>query len=289
MRKTSVFLLLTVLTSVSAFAQDAPPENWTKELTGKISATQAGFDNWAEGGINSLAFSSGIDGKAENVHGAWTTILEFRAGFGFIKQDTTAFRKAEDLISLKGAFKYQGEGFFATFRPTVAASARSQFYEGFNFDKNPFAGDTRTPPVKVSDALAPATLMESLGLTYAPTEWFTQRLGVSAKQTIVKIERLRPLYSMRLDQSVRSEVGLEAVSELNKEIFENVHYKSTLGLFAAFNNADMPDILWENLVTMKVNSWLAMNFEWVTLMDKDRSASLQFKEVFSIGVTYRFI
>ncbi len=281
----STFLLLAGI-GVSR-AQDAPPA-WTRSLAGKVSATQAGFNNWTAGGINTLALTSGIDGKAEKTTGAWTQSYDFRAGFGFIKQDTLDVRKAEDLILFNGSLKYQGQDFFRLFNPTFALSARSQFWEGLNFDKNPF-NDGRRPPVKVSDALSPATFTQSLGLTVAPAPWFTQRFGFSAKQTVVTIERLRALYSLRPDQSVKAELGLESVSQVDREVFENVRYKSSLGLFTAFNNAAKPDLLWENFVTMRVNSWLTMNFEWALLLDEDRSKSLQVKEVFSVGFVYQFI
>ena len=282
----SLTVLALLFTTVS-MAQEAPPV-WKKALTGKVSATQAGFNNWAAGGINTLALTSGIDGKAEKTDGAWTQVYDFRAGFGFIKQDTLDVRKAEDLILFNGALKYQGQQFFRLFNPTVAVSARSQFWEGFNFDKDPFS-QGRRPPIKVSDALAPATLSQSLGLTYGPAPWFTQRFGLQAKQTIVRIERLRTLYSLRPDQGFKNEIGLEWVSALDRDVFENVRYRSSLGIFAAFGSASKPDVLWENFVAMKVNDWLTMNFEWAVLLDEDRSKSVQVKEVFSIGLAYQFI
>ena len=139
--------------------------------------------------------------------------------------------------------------------------------------------------MQVSAFFAPATLTQSLGLTYQPADWITQRVGFGTKETIVRIERLRPLYGVDLDQTVRFEAGLEAFTEVDKEVFENVRYQSKLGLFAAFNQVDQPDALWENLITMKVNDWLNVSFEAVTLYDQDISKEVQLKEVLSLGVS----
>ena len=70
--------------------------------------------------------------------------------------------------------------------------ARTQFTAGFNFEKNPL-GDVRTPPVKVSDFMSPGTFTQSIGMTYQAKPWISQRVGIGGKETVVMIEKLRPL------------------------------------------------------------------------------------------------
>ncbi len=279
--------VLALLFGTPAAAQQAPADTaaaWKTSLIGKLSASQAGYENWAEGGVNTLAFTVSLGGKASRATGRWKQTYQGRLAFGQIKQDTLAFRKADDVIRLAAAWQYAGKGFFKTFNPTLGAEVRTQFAPGFNFDKDPLERG-RTPPVKVSAFLSPGTFNQSLGLTYTPVEWFTQRVGFGAKETLVLIERFRPLYGLDPDRSVRFEAGLEARTEIDKEILENVTFKSTLGLFAAFNKPDLPDALWENLIVMQVNEYLSVNFEFVTLFDRDISERAQFKEVLSLGVS----
>lgn len=287
MHRIPILLLFAALAAVPAAAQNATPDSsaWKKELAGKLSVTQAGFHQWADGGTNSLAVSAGVDGKAEHTVGRWTQLYEMRAGFGFIDTDTLDFRKAEDLIVLKATYSYQGEGFFKRFEPTALATFRSQFWEGFDYKKRRPDGTYE----KVSDALSPATLVQQVGLTHESTAWMRHRFGFAAKETIVLIERLREKYKVDPDRSIRFEAGLGFITDVDAELAENIHYKSTLSLFAAFNQADAPDLLWENHLSMKVNAWLSTNVEWVMLWDKDRTDLLQMREVFSIGITYRFI
>ncbi len=272
----------------SLMAQDAPADSaaaWMTEATGQLSFAQAGFRDWQEGGVNTLALSSGINGKANRTSNRWEQTHEMRLAFGFVKQDTLDFRKAEDLIQFLSAFQYQGASFFERFNPTFAASLRTQFAEGFNYSEDPLDLD-RALPAKVSAFFAPATLTQSVGLTYKPLEWLTQRLGVATKETVVTIERFRVLYGVDPEDAVRFEAGMESFTEVDKEVFENVLYKSKLSLFASFNRPDKTDALWENLITMKVNRWLNVSFEFVTLYDLDITSEVQLKEVLSVGVSF---
>lgn len=289
-------VLLLILSSVgvlhSSLAQEADqvedPAAWKKDLIGKLAGSQAGFQNWAEGGVNTLAFSSGLDGAAERTSGGWHQKYQSRLAFGLVKQDTSDVRKAEDMIRLQATFQHLGTGSLDKFSPTVALTARSQFVAGFNYEKNPFE-ETKALPIKVSDFLSPGTFSQAVGMTYQHSEYLSQRLGVGGKQTVVLDEELRELYSLDADQTVRVEFGIEAYTEYQKEIFTNVNVKSTLGLFASFNKPDSPDMFWETQVGMKVNSWLQVNFEWGVLYDEDVSKNVQLKEIFSVGVSYQFL
>ena len=218
----------------------------------------------------------------------WIQKHESRLAMGVVKQDTLSFRKASDEIRIRSSFRYQGDGFFKHINPTFATDFSTQFAAGFNYSKNPF-DDDRPAPVKVSGFFAPATFAQTLGLTYAPGESFQHRFGVGAKQTVVSIERIRPLYNMEADQSTRFEMGFESRTEMDKEVFDNVRVKSSLGVFAAFNKPDLPDLLWENQVNMKINKWLGVNMEFKALYDRDITKNLQLRESFSLGVVYDLV
>ncbi len=62
-----------------------------------------------------------------------------------------------------------------------------------------------------------------------------------------------------------------------------------MSLFASFNKPKNPDALWENLITMKVNRWLNVSFEFVTLYDLDITSEVQLKEVLSVGVSFSLL
>ncbi len=291
----------------------APPDTlgrWTTDATGKLALSQAAFRNWREGGISTVAVSSGVTGKATRTTRNWSQRYEGRLAFGLVQQDTLAVRKSEDIVRLALSLRYRGDGFFRLFNPTVAAGLRTQFVSGFDFEDNPFPeGTPQNPvgvegpvPVETSAFFAPAILQQSLGLTYEPAPWYTQRVGLATKETVVALERLQVLYgNAEVVQApsgkpqvvngriARFEAGVEAVSQLDRELFTNVRLQSTLSLFAAFNQANRPDLYFENLLTLKVNSWLSTNLELVTIYDTNISRELQLKQVLSVGLSFVLI
>lgn len=293
LRLTLVALLLPFLpVRAQQAAAQAPPADtvyaWKLSLLGSVNGAQAAYSNWTQGGLNSLAVTSSLDGKAERETPMWGQTHTVRLAYGLVKQDTLDVRKADDIIRLETALRYRGDGFFRHLRPTAAMTFRSQFMAGYNYDKNPFK-DGRTPPVRVSDFFAPGIFTQAIGLTYQADGWFKQRFGLGGKQTFVAARSLRTLYNLRRDQLVRVEAGLEARTDVDARVAENVRYISSLGLFAAFNRPDVPDVTWDNEVRMKVNSWLSTNLQASLLFDRDQSKLPQLKEVLSVGVSITFI
>lgn len=267
---------------------DSVDGGWNVDATGKLSGSQAAYRNWQEGGLNTLAVTSTIDGRVERETDHWVQAYDTRLSFGIVQQDTLEVRKAEDLIRLDGALSYIGNGFFRIFNPTIALGLRTQFAAGFNYNKDPL-GEGRTPPVKTSDFFSPATLTQSLGLTYDAGGWFSERFSAAGKETVVLIDRLRPLYDVDPTRNVRYEVGVESVTTVNREIFQNVQIQSSLTLFKAVVQPSPVDVIWENLINMRVNSWLSVSFEWVNIYDTNRSDALQIKEMLSVGVSFEII
>jgi hypothetical protein len=292
-RAVSVTILFVCILSSPLHAQsvqvpDSVDGGWNVDLAGKLSGSQAAYRNWQEGGLNTLALTSTLDGRVEYETDHWVQAYNMRWSFGIIQQDTLAIRKAEDLIRMEGALRYKGNGFFRVFNPTIALGLRTQFAAGFNYDKDPF-NEGRDVPVKTSDLFSPATLTQSLGLTFGRGGWFSQRLSAASKETVVLIDRLRPLYDVDPTRSVLYEIGVESVTAVNREVFTNVQVQSTLTLFMAVVEPEPVDVIWETLVTMRVNSWLNVGFEWVNIYDANRSTAVQIKEVLSVGISFEII
>ncbi len=285
-RTLCLFVSLILMTALAneALAQDAAEVDstgWQTEATASLNGSQASYSNWAEGGINSLAFTASVTGKAKKITENWLLNHDLRLALGSLKQDSLDFRKADDLIQYTGTFEYKNEDTFAKWHPTAALTFRSQFADGFNYKTS--------PETKVSTTLTPAILTQTLGFTNQPVEWFTWLIGIAGKETIVGVERFRPLYGNALDETMRLEAGFNTTATVDKDIFENVHLKSALNIFGAFNQLGNPDIRWENLLSMQVNSWLSVNFEYVTFYDRDISTKVQTKQVLSTGVSFKLL
>lgn len=273
---------------------DTADAEWSYELTSKFRVSQAAYKDWQEGGLNSLAFATSLDGSAEREGDLWAQAYDMRLALGFIDQESQRIRKSEDLIRLQANLQYQGDDFFARFSPTLAGALRTQFAEGFDYSGNPYpeghprAG--REPPVKTAAFFAPGTITESLGLTYQPYESFSIRFGVASKQTIVRKEDFRVLYGVDEDDLARIEAGGQFVSVLDQRLTENIRYQSQLNVFFAVNQLENPpDVIWENVVNLEVNSWLSTDLEFVAVFDEDTTKALQLKEVISVGLSFTLL
>ena len=101
----------------------------------------------------------------------------------------------------------------------------------------------------------------------------------------------------------RMELGAQLTANINYEIFKNVVFTSKLIVFYDYmqtrdlNALDKKygcrlDFDWDNALVMKVNSWLNCNVTARLVYDEDikpieGESFLQFKEVLSIGLSYR--
>lgn len=256
---------------------------WTTGLVASVSVAQAAYENWTRGGQNSLALTGRLDGRFERLGRRWDALYTARLGYGIVRLDTLDVRKAEDEIRLEATWRYLAPSGLGEFQPTLAARFRTQFATGYAYTRNPF-NDGRPTPVAVSDLFAPAEFSESAGLTY-DGGWIKQRAGVGLRQTVVSHPEFRILNGLDDDQRVRFDAGLEARTDLDRALMENVTLRSTLSLFAPFVPMRRPDATWETRLALRVNRWLQANVEAVALYDITRSERVQLREAFTLGLT----
>jgi len=268
-------------------------QEWEYTLTTGLSFSQAAFKDWKDSQSNTMSFTTSLAGTAQREKGRWTQTHDVRGAIGLLwradDDEDDPFRKPEDRIRIQSDLRYKGRFFFRLLRPTLSGNLRTQFAKGFNFSDNPFPEGhpegEKAPPVQTSEFFGPAYVTETLGLTFASKDWFTVRLGVATKQTIVRAKRLRVLYSLDRSRAVRTEGGTELSGTLEKKVVEDVTYSSRLNAFLSFKQEGrLPDVVWENYLSMQVNSWLSTDLEFVAVYDEDTSSALQLKERLSVGV-----
>ena len=264
-------------------------EGWRSDLVGQLAFNQAAYSHWQEGGLNTLAFTVSTNARFARLFGDFKQTHTARLAFGVVKQDTLQLRKAVDVIRYAFELQYTGTG---DFQPTFATVIRTQFAPGFDYAPDSTKYPTlvgRIVPgerLKVSDFLAPAVWTQTLGVTYDPDRWYIARFSLATKETFVLIDRLRPVYGNAPDEAVRVQAGVELLAEVQRELFSNVFLTSRLSLFQAFTAFDgaAPDVVFENVLQLKVNDWLNTNLEFVALYDEDTVDEVQIKEVLSVGV-----
>ena len=263
-------------------------DGWRSSLQATLAGNQSSYSNWQEGGVNALAVTSALDGSFDRVVGRVLTTQAVRLAYGVIRQDTLSLRKAQDVARYEATAEVASDN---PIRPSAAFSARTQFASGYDYD--PEAERYPTLPVvpgqelKVSDAFSPLVLSQSFGVAYRPGGGFVARTGLGLKETVVGIERLRPVYGNAIDESVRLEAGLDVELAYEREVMENVTLRSRLTSFQGFGQIGeaAPDALFENVLLLKVNDLLKVTLAADALYDADISSDVQLREVLSVGLS----
>ena len=307
-------LFLTVVLYVTYFivcAQEGDTTHWKRGGLTSLTFNQVDLTNWAAGGDNSTSLNGFVDlfvdyRKAKT---SWKNSLTL--GYGLIRQgegEGSDWEKTDDKINLVTKFGYSINNKKKLFWSSML-DFRTQFQEGVNDQ-----GDV------ISEFMAPGYLLISTGLDYQPNGFFSVSYSpITGKLTFVLDDTLANRGAFGVDpaerdesgsiitegKNLRSELGSFIKISFNKEIMENVNYQTRLELFTNYvENFGYIDVNWENILVMKVNKYLSVNFINQLIYDDDIKIAktetingvevtsskprVQYKNVFGVGITYNF-
>jgi len=264
---------------------------WKFNGVSSINFSQVSLTNWAAGGDNSYAFNGLINLSLEysKDNNDWSNILDI--GYGIQKQGEQEIRKTDDNIDFTSKYgRKVSESFFIS----ALLNFKTQMDDGKKYQ-------TDTSYV-ISRFFAPAYLQGALGMEYKPSEVFYFVLSpVAGKLTMVLDDTLSARGSFGVDagEKTRLELGGSVTMGVKKEIMKNVTLKSTMGLFTNYlENPQNIDVDWKMSINMKINDYLSANLNTHLIYDDDiktsddegnpSGAKVQFKEVFGVGLTYKF-
>ena len=299
--KKHFFLALVLMMSIGMMAQEtespAKTSNWTFKGNVGLNFGQSSYTNWAAGGQNSLSgqgiFNYEIRYAKDNFK--WDNVLNTSLGysyFNFKQKPIKTDDKLEftSLAALKATEKlnYSAELAF-----------RSQLAKGYNYEID--------STHYISKFLAPAYISLGLGIEWVPCQYFSLNFApITGRLTIVQdtalaesfgfTPTLDPNDNEHIYHQTRVEFGARAVAKFQYPIFKNVDFSSKLELFTNYlKDPQYVDVDWQNMLVMKVNSWLNANISTQLLYDHDipfydevtgaklEGSKVQFKEVLSIG------
>ncbi|MBN2355550.1 DUF3078 domain-containing protein [candidate division KSB1 bacterium] len=285
MKSLASALIFTIFVSQSILAQDTRTEakkyGWQKEIVGGINLTQTSFDNWAQGGENSLAWQANLNLKFINDREKTNWANSGKLSYGSLKSADQAMRKSIDEIKLESVFTYKLAKFV---NPFAAATVETQFAPGYIYDD-----DSKR---QISAFMDPGYFRESIGLNYQPNQIVNTRFGASLKQTITS-QYPRPFAddpeTQDKTEKFKSEIGAESVTDINWKIAENTLFTAKLELFSTFQSFDETDVNWDTILTTKMSKYFNMNFNFKLFYDKDISSKRQINQAIALGVTYSFL
>jgi len=285
-------LLFGLLITLSSIAQSEKPDStlgWFFPAVINLAVSQVNFTNWSAGGENSYSINglSIINANYKGKMATWDNNLIL--AYGLMKQGEKELRKTDDNLEFSSKFGYKA---INNWYYSGLAQFKTQFDKGYKY--------TDTSKTILSKFMAPAYLNLSLGMNYT-TKVFNLFVGpLSGKTTFVMDDTLSNAgaFGVEKGEKIRNEFGGTVRVVVNKDIMKNVNLMSKLDLFSNYiNNPQNIDIDWQLLITMKINKLLSASINLQTIYDDDtktledgvmHGAKTQFKEVFGIGLNYKF-
>jgi hypothetical protein len=277
---------------------------WKKGGVFALNLAQTSLSNWAAGGQNSFAVNGIFSAFANYKQGisAWDNSLDL--GYGLLKLGKDAdYMKTDDKIDILSKY---GREAFKNFYYSVLMNFRTQMRPGYKYP------DTNN---KISDLFAPAYLLLAAGLDYKPNPYFSAFIApLTAKFTFVTDEALSDAgaFGVKPGEKSRGEIGgyIRAIytrNDFKDEFLKNVSFTTKIDLFSNYgNNPQNIDVTWENLIALKVNKLISVNFNTVLIYDDDIKVPVdrngnglfesteapgprtQFKEILGVGFSYKF-
>ena len=280
--KIVIFIVVIGLNAQHMWAQEkekTPHYGWTNKVVGSLNLTQTGFDNWAAGGENSMAWQLNFQGQFVNDQEKFNWNNNFKISYGMIKSGSDIFKKSVDEIRAESVARYKAEIFL---KPYIALNGETQASAGYDYSVS--------PKKEISNFLDPGYFRESLGLGYVFSPWLQTRFGASMKQTVTQnFPRYSDDPATSQVEKLRWEYGAESVTDLNAKLSESLFLQSKLELFSNLRAFDEIDVNWDTVFIAKVAKYVEVNFNIKLLYDKDISVKRQLKQALSMGLTYTFL
>ncbi len=274
-------ILLTDAVNAQAIVVPDTLNGWEKTWVANLNGSQAAYQNWSEGGVNTISGTASTVFTKMFRDGRYTFGFRTSLRYGVSVIDGEE-RKSDDLISLRlrSTYDLAEESKAAAYG---AIQFRTQFADGFNYGAkmNPAGGDSL-----ISGFLAPAYLIEEAGLEYNASSKLQIAGGLALKQTFISDGDLSPNYGLAQGDTFRSEGGFTTSISFQSPIAENIQYSSNLETFTNFLiPVSETDVFWSNELVGQINSLISASFQYEMRYDNDFSSEVQIKQVLSAGIS----
>ena len=263
-------------------------KGWRKGVNISLGIAQGNTSNWAAGAEqSSFTINTYVNLYAVLKDGRhrWANNLDLF--YALINTTSQGTRKNDDRIDLFSKYSYQlkkrwGLGAVMNFR--------TQFTNGYDYNN--------TPKELISGFMSPAYLTLAPGLNWQATDYASIFISpASARWTLVTDPVLRTRYAVDPDKTARTEFGAYLTANIKKDIMKNVNLSSRLDLYSNYlAKPQNVDVFWTNVITMKVNKWLGVTYNFDLIYDDDvqsfgpngTSPGTQIKSLLSVGITTKF-
>ncbi len=273
---------------------------WKKGGFSAINFNHMSFTNWAAGGINAISVTTlgNVNANYAKNKIVWNNNLDL--AYGMIQNQGQELRKNEDKMDLLTTFGYATP--VKNVNYAILANFKSQFAPSYTYDDK----NVRSP--MISTFMAPAFILVSIGIDYKPIPFLSIYISpATGKFTIVNVEdkAIKKAFAVDTLKKVRKEFGALINIHFQKNLTKNINMVSRISMFNNYTDVNVAnrkniDINFENMINARVNKYITASLFINAIYDDDIKISLdendntkvgprmQFKEVFGIGLSYKF-
>lgn len=272
-----IFLLTTKILSAQEIADSLLKQGWNPSGIIGINISQIAFKDWTQGGTNALAYTLFTNFGVIYFDNPWKWRTSLKAAFGRTKLEEQGYRTTDNELYFESIVTRK-LGWAVD--PYFALTIRSAVTKGYDYKVDPAA--------QIVDLFDPGYFTEALGFKYSQGEVFSSRLGIAIQQTIA--DKFATLYTDDSEtaklEKFKFDTGIESVTEVKYNFYDNMNYLSFLRLFSRFTSLDVWDVRWDNTIAAKVNNYITVNLNVVLVHEISQSRRTQFKESLNIGFSY---
>lgn len=251
--------------------------NWTYTGVAGLNISQVALENWTQGGDNAIAFTLAGNFGAKYIDSPWTFNNTLKLAFGRTKLGKDDFRTNDNELFLESILSHS---FGWALEPYFSNTVRTVLSKGFDYKVS--------PAIQTSQFFDPGYVTQSLGFIYNKIPNITTRLGIAFQETFTN---KFPFYADNSEtaeiEKFKFDTGIESVTEGSYKIEENVAYISQLRLFSRFQELDVWDVRWDNLIVAQISKYFNVNFNVLVIYEKKQSPKTQLKEALQFGITYK--
>jgi hypothetical protein len=284
--KTRLFYTITVIGilalpfSLSGQEEEAPEYGWKNQVVGSLNLTQAQFDNWSQGGENTLAWQLNLNSSSvlDQERFNWSTTGKL--SYGQAKIGDIEARKSADELRVETVYLYKLGDYV---NPYVSGLLQTQITTGYQYIE-----DERFP---VSNFFDPGYITLSVGVGYEPVPYLKTRLGAATKTTITREYAVALTDNPDTDriEKTDTEFGALSVTELRKPLSENILLTSKLDLFSNLESLKEVDVRWDTILSAKISPYVDVSLNVELFYDSNISPKRQLKQLLALGLSYTFL
>lgn len=266
--------------------------NWIQNFTASAQFSQAYVSpNWYQGGNRSLIAIVNLIYNVklnQKLHPKllFETTVSYKLGANSAPDDTVrSYNISEDLFQINSTFGYKA---FNRWYYSTNLQFKTQLLNSYKSNSDNLK----------SAFMSPAELNVGVGMTY---DFTNKRKTFSFNASLAPLSwQLRTCFNRHMDETAYDiKPGRHAVSKFGSSaeynmfwrVTYNIDYKSRMFLFTDY---DLFQGDWEHTVSFNINRYLStqifahMRYDSSTPRASQKWHKFQFKEIFSLGVTYKF-